>query len=79
MHLGANSAELTTWPTRGYAVQDSVFFARFKAGEVPFPDGRIPPGDSKKRLEMLLETVVDVPIIMNTMANAIRKNVATSS
>lgn len=55
-----------------------MFFARFKAGNDPFPDGRVPPGDSKARLEMLLETTVDVPIIMNTMAQAIRKNVATS-
>eukprot|EP00892_Ulva_mutabilis_P003540 jgi/Ulvmu1/1558/UM110_0021.1 len=59
--------------------EDSVFFARFKAGEDPFPDGRVPPGDSQKRLEVLLDTVVDVPIIMNTMAKAIRKNVATAS
>lgn len=59
-------------------VQGQVFFARFYAGDDPFPDGKLPPGSDEERLQVLLDSLADVPVIMRTMAPALRKIVAAS-
>ena len=59
-------------------MQDNIFFARFRAIE-PFPDGRVPPGTEDDKLKSLLAATVDVPLIMNTMAEAIKKMVIASA
>jgi len=56
-----------------------VFVICFKAGENPFPDGRVPRASTDEaRLESLLDSLVDVPLIMNSMRTAIGE-VARSS
>lgn len=59
-------------------MQGKVFFARFYAGDDPFPDGTLPPGTDEERLQVLLDSLADVPVIMRTMAPALRKIVAAS-
>lgn len=55
-----------------------MFFARFYAGDDPFPDGILPPGSDEERLQVLLDSLPDVPVLMNTMGPALRKIVAAS-
>jgi hypothetical protein len=76
-YVGLCTARAPTNPATD-GVQARVFFARFYAGDTPFPDGRIPEGSDEERLNFLLESLPDVPVIMQTMAPALRKIVPAS-
>lgn len=53
-------------------LQDTIFFARFQPIN-PFKDGREPRGSEEEKIKRLLDGMVDVPLIMNTMSDAIRQ------
>lgn len=58
----------------------NVLFVRFYEGPASFLERRTPaPADDKQRLDIALQSLVDVPIILSTMPDAIRSAVKQSA
>ena len=59
---------------------DRVLFVRFFEGEASFMDRATPPqfASERERLKAALANLVDVPVLMQTMPNAIRAAVQQS-
>jgi hypothetical protein len=58
--------------------QGNVLFVRFYEGSMSFA-GRTPPTDPQRRLDVALESLVDVTTIMQSMPAAIRSSVRSAS
>lgn len=61
-------------------LQGNVLFIRFFEGPGAQADRNTPlPSDQPRRLQTVLGSLVDVPLIMSSMKNAIRQAVVSSS